>query len=511
MRLPEINLRRTYLIARRDFFGYVKTVGFWLSFLLPFLFGAFGVVLSQLKLDVDPVRYEAVLDETGQHAQALQAYEARSWQERERQLLETILERFLSDAQTQSALDQYDQRGVSGLNDYLEQDFPALADRIKFPQRKRVYVPLPAENLQGLTPYIVGDKDIIVDGQPQRLNGVLHIYDGKDDQLRVDYWSANINETGGRDVARRYFKKVATDQYLALGGLSAEGLEQARADNVDIDIFDPSKMAGDDQGQAVTIEDKIPFLVAGGLSLLLWLSIFSGSYMLLTSMVEEKQNKLLEMMLASTRFSEIIFGKLLGVAALTIAAMLPYIFMILLTIIIVLTQGDPIMIAGIKAAFSPKLIIFFFIFLILGYLFYGALFIALGSLTQSMQDAQTITTPVMLILTGCILIVPLGIKTPDAPIVAWASWFPLSAPFGTMVRLPLEPPVWEMVLSAAFLFILTLGVVWLAGRAFRYGVFAAAGFSGFKDWALSKLGRNKLGQNTLEPGTITDSRDNMSG
>jgi len=65
--LPKINLRRTFLIARRDYLGYVKTWGFWLSFLMPFLIGAFVIVMTRADLDLTPPQYIAVLDETGDH------------------------------------------------------------------------------------------------------------------------------------------------------------------------------------------------------------------------------------------------------------------------------------------------------------------------------------------------------------------------------------------------------------------------------------------------------------
>ena len=71
MKLPAINMRRTYLIARRDYLGYVKTWGFWLSFFMPFIFGALGFVASTWDFKVSPTRYETVLDETGLHKAAL--------------------------------------------------------------------------------------------------------------------------------------------------------------------------------------------------------------------------------------------------------------------------------------------------------------------------------------------------------------------------------------------------------------------------------------------------------
>jgi len=70
--LPKVNLRRTFLIARRDYLGYVKTWGFWISFLLPFVFGAFGFLMATADIDLSPTQQVAVLDETGIHKTGLQ-------------------------------------------------------------------------------------------------------------------------------------------------------------------------------------------------------------------------------------------------------------------------------------------------------------------------------------------------------------------------------------------------------------------------------------------------------
>ena len=258
--------------------------------------------------------------------------------------------------------------------------------------------------------------------------------------------------------------------------------------------FDPTKLdTGSDGDQAVTNADRLPYVIAAILSAILWLTVFSGAYMLLTSMLEEKLNKLMEMMLASTRFSEIIFGKLIGVAALTITAMLPYILIGLATIfaVVFMGLGGPEASAAIEKTFTLKMISFFIIFLILGYVFYGAFFIALGALAESMQDAQTLTTPIMLVLTACIMVVPIGLNSPDSPILVAASWFPLSAPFAAIVRLPSDPPLWELCLSAAFLGVLSIGVIMLAERIFRFGVLSGAGVKGATEWFKRTILRRK--------------------
>jgi ABC-2 type transport system permease protein len=284
---------------------------------------------------------------------------------------------------------------------------------------------------------------------------------------------------------------LAETRYLQSGQLSRDGLKESRDKALVFGAFNPAKISTGEGGQKVTQLDRMPYFVAGIMAMMLWLAVFSGAYMLLTSMLEEKLNKLLEMMLASTHFSEIIVGKLIGVAALTMTAMLPYLVIGIGGVIAIILFGDAETGSAIKQAFTWKMAVFFPLFLVLGYLFYGALFIAMGALAESMQDAQTITTPIVIVLTLCVLVVPMGIKNPDSAILIFASWFPLSAPFAAIARLPSDPPFWELALSAGFLALLSVGVIMLAGRVFRYGVLSGAGVKGAMAWIKRVIFRRK--------------------
>ena len=210
-------------------------------------------------------------------------------------------------------------------------------------------------------------------------------------------------------------------------------------------------------------------------------------------MLEEKLNKLLEMMLASTRFSEIIFGKLLGVAGLTLTAMLPYILMGITGVIgYILFGPDKEVVAGLIAAFSGKMIIFLIIFFILGYVLYGAFFIALGSLSSSMQDAQTLTTPIMFIMMAAVFVVPIGLNNPDSPIITIAMFIPFSAPFAAILSLPNDPPLWQLILSTLWLALWCVIVVAVAGRIFRFGMLSGAGVEVVTNWFKRKVLRRKI-------------------
>lgn len=491
MNLPAINLRRTYLIARRDYLGYVKTWGFWISFFLPFVIGGIIIAVNLAGFSVSPTRYETILDQTGSHSAAILQSEADKQEELMAGVLNGLGGTVLNEQDAEELKEIIDTQGIDEGKAYIETKMPGATKRMKALDSKLVFIDPPSRDLEELKAYMRGDKMASFEGKDVKLNGVLHIYD--DGKLTADYWSPNVTDNPVRDLAKSYFRDVSVDNYLGSAGLDREGYEAARENRIKIEAFDPTKKAtADGEGQKVGSKDRIPYLVAFALSMMLWMTVFSGAYMLLTSMLEEKMNKLLEMMLATTRFSEIILGKLLGVALLTLTAILPYIIMGIVGVIGAIIMGPSDVAQGLITAFSPKMIIFFTIFLVLGYIFYGSLFIALGALAESMQDAQTLTTPIMFVLMGAVFIVPIGLTTPDSPLLIFASWFPLSSPFAMLMRLPADPPLWQLVASVGLLAATTLGVILLSGRIFRFGVLSGAGVKVATDWFKRKILRRKV-------------------
>jgi len=502
--LPRINMRRTMLIARRDFFGYVKTWGFWLSFFLPFIImvigAGIGFAASTFNFDVSPTRYETVLDKTGQHAQAIEASHLKRMEDRQRDAILALSSKgILPDNEVKKIKKIYEDEGIEGFKAYVVKNTPITEKQIDQATERTssdlIFVDPPAASLEGLQPYLRNEKLMTVNGESVKLNGALIISpprNADDGEVHVQYWSQNFNNPRVKRMAETYFQERSETAYLATGGLNRDDLKTARQIKP-YRTFDPTKaLDANNDSQAVTLSDRLPYFVAGALAAVLWLTVFSGSYMLLTSMLEEKLNKLLEMMLASTRFSEIIFGKLLGVAAITMLAMAPYIMAGVLGVLgYIIFGSNNEVINGLVNSFSLKMMIFFMIYLILGYLFYGAFFIALGALSQSMQDAQTLTTPIVMILTLCILVVPFGIENPDSPLLTFATLFPLSAPFAAIVRLPSDPPLWELILSAGFLALLTIGVIALASRIFRFGVLSGSGVEVVTAWFKRVILRRK--------------------
>ena len=473
--IPKVNLRRTFLIARRDYLGYVKTWGFWISFLLPFIFGGFGALMATADIDISPTQYVAVIDNTGNHEDRLNALYVEMLEDRAKAALSTKAF-FIEDKdkrQDYQRILRVD--GSKAAQDYIAENIPGLSTKYEAPEANFKLIEPPAKTLNELLPFLSGEKLMTLNGEDTQLGGAIVFEPGEAPaQPDAQYWSTNINKLDAPNLVNRYMRRLARIDYLEPKGLNVTELDRRVAAAPETKLFNPIKITGDDKG--VNSSDTVPYLVATVLAFMLWLTVFSGSYMLLTSMLEEKLNKLLEMMLATTRFSEIILGKLLGVAALTLSMMAPYIIVGISGVIIYVAFGaDQDVVKGLLSAFNAKMIIFLIIYLILGYILYGAFFIALSSLSSSMQDAQTLTTPLLFILMACVPVIFFGMSAPDSPLLRIATFIPFSAPFASIVRLPSDPPLWELLLSTAFLTLLCIGTIAIAGRIFRFGVLSGAG------------------------------------
>ena len=483
-----MNLRRIALIARRDFIGYVRTLGFWITVLGPVI----GIILGTLGISIansaEPTRYVSILDETGRYEQLI----IEDWTADQKAAAITTMTPFVKIVSTPEQFKIFETKleneGVDAAKDYFATINPSLAERLPNVGSSLRIVDIDGLSAEDINAYLSGDIRPDYRGEAVKLSGIMRITDADDGPV-AQLYSSVPSFNGLRGNTNDILRRDAEDRYFGDTGITRDGFWATREKAPRATTINPFKKATPDGGgQTVTMADRVPYFLAAGLSFFLWLTVFSGAYMLLMSMVEEKVNKALEMMLASTRFTEILFGKLLGVAALTVASMMPWIIMGSIGIFVAIKLGDPALAGVLAGSVTPGMIITFISFFILGYLFYGSLFMALGSLAESMQDAQTLVTPVLLMLTMCLFVVSTGISNPDSGLIKAASFIPVSAPFAILMRLPSDPPLWEIWLSAFILLASTVLVIWGASKLFRHGILSG-GIKGLK--TLFSFGRIK--------------------
>ena len=479
--LPRLN--RVWLIAMRDFVGYLKTWGFWLSFLFPVIGAVLGLVLVSADIDLSPPKYETIIDETDYHAERLLEYQDERYENR-RAVAVQALGRFLPKDEREEFKAYTDENGADAGLAELKRRGAVGSEQVSIPEPDMIFIDPPAPTLDALRPYLTGERTITVDGAQQALNGVVVIKGTRDD-MRAEYWTRNFNNAPAERLLNDYRRRLAQSEFLEAAGLSREDYLAVTEDLGSVRVFDPAKAtgaAGAEEDEAVSAWDRLPFFAGAGLGFFLLMTIFAGSVALLTSMIEEKMNKLLEMMLASAKFSEIMLGKMLGAALLTLASLLPYILLGVVALVGFLLFGNAEQIGAIRDAFPLSTVLLSVTYLVLGYMFYATILISLGALAQSMQDAQTLSVPMVMVMFLGIVVIQVGLAAPDSPPIVFASIFPLTSPFAMMIRLANDPPLWQVALSLVLLFASVVGVMWLCARIFRFGVLSGAGMSAMKGW-----------------------------
>ncbi|WP_395091509.1 ABC transporter permease [Vaginella massiliensis] len=328
------------------------------------------------------------------------------------------------------------------------------------------------------------------------VSALLHIPVGNETNLNAIKTNTQLYTNGNLGMDERLAIKTVIDKKieemeLHNRGVDAKAIENSKS-NIALKIFNV-KEGKEDNGLAVKV----------GLSMFLCYIIFMFIMIygvrVMRSVVEEKQNRVVEIIISSVKPFELMMGKILGT---TMVATTQFIIWIAMTLILAL--AFPALMAsriemnqGSLAANSDMenltnnsdvleqinsvsmalldlnypLIIFAFIgFFILGYLFYSSIFAAIGSAVDNDTDTQQFTflplVPMMIGLYGSMSTV----QNPDGPVAFWLSMFPLTSPISMMTRLPYDVPFWQILLSLSILAISTILMIWIAARIYRVGI-----------------------------------------
>jgi ABC-2 type transport system permease protein len=461
-------MRAIYLIARREFLSYVATWGFWLSLLSVPMFMALGFGMPILIESSQPTRYYVLIDETGGRLERA-VYEQidRSRAERAEQVRQAAADMLGDNPQIQAALESSSQ---------LEDD-------------RYVRVETGTTDLEALRPYLTGSQEIGTADGPQPLFAAIYLSEPEPGGIEMAYWSTNLTDSGLRATIRNALRDHMQLQRLVEAGVDPALIEAADELRPVVRELNPERSAGDAE---ITQGERLPIFVGVATAFGLWVVIFSVVNMLLSAMIEEKGNKVLEMMLASARHHEILIGKLLGVAAVSFTLLL---FWGGLAAAGGFGAQQMLAAADIPAAeilaslFDPGLILPAIGYFIVGYLMYGAIFLAIGSLCETIQDAQSLMSPMMLVMMVPLFLVVIAIDAPDSPIVAIASWVPIWTPFIMLVRLPQDIGLTDIVGTTLAMLAMAAAMIWGSGVLFRMGALNQANPDTVKGWF--RLGRKK--------------------
>jgi ABC-2 type transport system permease protein len=277
----------------------------------------------------------------------------------------------------------------------------------------------------------------------------------------MTYYGRNVSNFGDLEKLKSTVGRVLVSRRLTEAGLDPTKVEDLTRET-ELRRYRVSA-TGQREDQGAT------FLLALILLMILYVSILMWGQMIMTSVIEEKTSRVVEVMASGVPSTTLLLGKLLGVGA---AGLTQFLVWVLSLLGMSLASGGAIAIGSfVMPEITPLLLGSFVAYFLLGYFFYSALYAAIGAAVNTVQEAQGLVFPVLLPLILAMVCWPAVIQSPDGPFAVTVSMIPGMSPLVMFLRIVvLTPPVWQMLLSAALALAGILAVVWIAARVYRVGI-----------------------------------------
>lgn len=308
--------------------------------------------------------------------------------------------------------------------------------------------------------------------------------------------------------------ETAVEDYR-LAAYEIDGLRQMM-DDVKADISVATYTVGED-GQDKITSSEVYMFVSIALTLVIYMFIAMFSGMVMTSVIEEKSSKVAEVLVSSVKATELMFGKIIGVACV---ALTQFFLWIVLAVVIVAAvnatigfdaiAGDPqqamqiaqmsgmdmsmvdtmtsgsgsemtAIIETLKDLDYIQLIVSFVVYFLLGYLLYASLFAAIGSAVDNEGDSTQLQLPVTVPLLLAFFIAFYAFEAPDSQLAFWGSIIPFTSPIVMLARLPFGVPVWELGLSIGLLLLTFVALAYVSARIYRVGLLVSGKKTTFSD------------------------------
>jgi ABC-2 type transport system permease protein len=274
------------------------------------------------------------------------------------------------------------------------------------------------------------------------------------DSGRVEYRAENVGNVRDQERFSKTLKDIITERRLQQAGYNPATIKKLIAD-IDIKTIKVSKQGVEkESGFMETFFTGYIFIM-----LLMFLVISSGQ-LLIRSVVEEKSNRIIEVLVSSCSARELMSGKIIGLSLLGLATIA---FWVLILIAVNFAANIPFV--------TVDNLFLLLIYFILGYFMYVAIFIAAGSTVSTEQEAQQMTGYVTLLLVLPIAFAVPVMMNPDSMLVKVLSQIPLLTPTMMALRFSVRvPEVWEIILSFITLSLSIIGLMWMASKIFRIGI-----------------------------------------
>ena len=277
--------------------------------------------------------------------------------------------------------------------------------------------------------------------------------------------------------------------------IKALNMDQSQLDALNTDIELEPEPLSEGSADATSITGAIGAMLGMAMGFIMYFAVFIYGMMVMRSVMEEKTNRIVEVMVSSVKPFQLMLGKIIGVGGVGLTQLIIWAILIpLITIGANLIFGfdtgnveasaaanniDPDDLqATITSVMNElqnqnwwKILPLFVIYFLGGYFLYASLFAAVGSaIGDDIGEGQSLTIPITIPVIMAFYIMIKAIEAPNSSLAVWSSIFPLFAPIVMPARLAFNPPLWEVLLSVGLLIGAAIFFVWLSGRIYRVGI-----------------------------------------
>ena len=213
------------------------------------------------------------------------------------------------------------------------------------------------------------------------------------------------------------------------------------------------------------------FIASLVIGMMIYITLTIYGQVILGAVVEEKETRIAEILFSSARPFELMLGKLVGVGLAGLTQLGIWVGSLIAIVAFLSTQSDTSQLFASLPHFTPLMILYFFIYFIVGFFMYASIFALIGSMVTTVQEgSQFAFPPIMIMLIGFYFSFAV-IRDPNSSLSFWVSIAPLFAPLTMPVRILAEtPPVWQIGLSILLNCLTIAALVWLAARVYRVGM-----------------------------------------
>ncbi|MFG0319012.1 MAG: ABC transporter permease [Planctomycetota bacterium JB042] len=299
------------------------------------------------------------------------------------------------------------------------------------------------------------------------------------------YFVIGEDPLAGKDGQDKYISNNLTDKDLInwlerhataevqMRRFEAENIDQALAKHIQKRVsFDMKKLSSTGEEEEVEKTEIVRQWAPVAFVYFLWMAVFSISQMLLTNTIEEKSNRILEVLLSSVSPLQLMSGKIVGIMWTGLTMILSWVLstIVLVTFLPGLLGAKEGVINFASIARDPFLLTSFVVYFLLGYLFFAALLVGIGSVCNTVKEANNLMMPVtVMLMLPLFAMIPIS-KDPNGTLAKFLSYIPPFTPFVMMNRAAGPPTNFEYVATSVILILAIVFVFWAAAKIFRIGI-----------------------------------------